>query len=753
MRLALPILCFCTAAFTADACCGQSNGDREFLKQYAATYRFSLGHPAAIKITRDGDAILFLRSGPRSFVRDLYEFDVAKGTERLLASAEQILQGKEEELTAEELARRERSRLAARGIAAFDVSGDGRRVLVPLSGSLYVLERASGKSRELKSTAGVPIDARLSPDGNSIACVREGDLYVMDIASGAEQRLTQGASETLTRGLAEFVAQEEMSRMHGYWWSPDSQWIVYQETDTSDVEKLYIADPARPSQPPQDWRYPRPGKSNAHVRLGIIPVVGGETTWIEWDRGRFPYLAAVSWALGWDSVPTRSGQSPNLPKDRSPLTILVQNRQQTEEVLLAVDPTTGRTIELLTETDPDWINLDDAMPHWLLGGRAFLWSTERSGAWQLELRSRSGDSVATLTPLELGYRGLLGVDEGRGVAFVSGGPNPTETHIYRVPLDPNAHTPEQITDKPGTHWAVFSERGGASVRTRRTVSIHKNRFQVYRGDGSLAGELVSVAEQPPFVPQVELTAVGGELRLHAAMVRPRDFDAKKRYPVIVNVYGGPHGQMVAADGERYLLHQWIADHGFIVVSIDGRGTPARGRLWERAIKGNLIELPLDDQVHGLQALGESNAEMDLSRVGIYGWSFGGYLSAMAVMQRPDVFHVGVAGAPVVDWHDYDTHYTERYLGLPAENEAGYQASSVLTHASKLTRPLLVIHGTADDNVYFLHSMKLCDALFRAGKPYDFLPLAGFTHMVPDPLITERLYGRIVEYFVEHLQAR
>jgi dipeptidyl-peptidase-4 len=267
----------------------------------------------------------------------------------------------------------------------------------------------------------------------------------------------------------------------------------------------------------------------------------------------------------------------------------------------------------------------------------------------------------------------------------------------------------------------------------------------------MSGELVSVAEQPPFVPQVELTAIGSEPELHTSILRPRGFDANKRYPVIVYVYGGPHVQTATAGGRRRLLNQWIADHGFIVVSIDGRGTPARGRAWERAVKGNLIELPLADQVRGLQALGEKYAEMDLSRVGIYGWSFGGYFSAMAVMQRPEIFHVGVAGAPVVDWLDYDTHYTERYLGLPTENETGYRASSVLTYAPQLTRPLLIIHGTADDNVYFLHSMKLSDALFRAGKSYDFLPLAGFTHMVPDPLVTERLYGRIVAHFVEHLQ--
>jgi dipeptidyl-peptidase-4 len=355
-----------------------------------------------------------------------------------------------------------------------------------------------------------------------------------------------------------------------------------------------------------------------------------------------------------------------------------------------------------------------------------------------------------LTPPELGYRSLLGVDEDRGVAFVSASDDPKQAHVYRVSLKPNGTSPQRMTDQPGVYSAVFAESGGASVRISQTAE-GEVQYTVYKGDGMRAGNLTSVAENLPFVPKVEYALVGDEPRLHAALIRPRSFDPARRYPVIVNIYGGPTAQMVTMERRRYLLNQWMADHGFIVVAIDGRGTPARNREWERSIKGNFIELPLADQVRGLRALGEKHRELDLSRVGIYGWSFGGYASAMAVMQRPDVFHAGVAGAPVVDWVDYDTHYTERYLGLPSENSAGYKASSVLTYAPELRRPLLIVHGTADDNVYFLHSMKLCDALFRAGKPYDFLPLAGFTHMVPDPLITQRLYGRIVDYFVEHLK--
>lgn len=702
-----------------------------FLKDYAETYRYSLGRATNFRITKTGDAVLYARSGPRSFVRNLYELDVATGRERLLASAEQLLSGGEERLTAEELARRERMRSAARGIADFTLDPSGKKVLLALSGSLYVFDRETGQSREIQSSAGFPIDPQFSPTGTRIACVRNQELFAIDLESGTERQLTTGATSTLSHGLAEFVAQEEMSRMHGYWWSPDGEQIVYQQTDTSDVERWLIADPVHPEKEPQEWRYPRPGKNNAKVRLGILPATGGPTRWIEWNRERFPYVATVTW--------TR----------HSPLTVLVQNRTQTEELLLEVDPETGGTRTLLTETDADWLNLDDGLPHWLEDGQQFLWSSERQGGWQLELRDRSGQLVRAVTPVELGYRSLAGVDSERRVAYVAAATDSTQTHLYRVSLDDPQVTPTLLTRSSGNHTAIWSENGETRVQT--SVDLLGNVEQkVVRQDESVSATIRSESIAPPFVPRVELTSVGSQ-QWRAAIVRPRDFDATRRYPVLVNVYGGPGSQMVSQNSSRYLLAQWFADRGFVVVSIDGRGTPARGRQWERAIRGNFIDVPLQDQVDALQALGAKYGELDLARVGIFGWSFGGYFSAMAVMRRPDVFHAGIAGAPVCDWLDYDTHYTERYLGLPHENATGYQASSVLTYAPQLSRPLLIIHGTADDNVYFLHSVKMSDALFRAGKPHQFLPLAGFTHMVPDPLVTQRLYGTMAQFLERHLQ--
>jgi dipeptidyl-peptidase-4 len=736
-------LALAAAAPVASGAAGRmpAPADSAFLDQYAATYHFTLGRPTAIQIPPAGDAVLFLRSGPRSFVQDLYSFDPATGRERVLLTAAGLLGGGVERLSTEERARRERQRQAARGIASYQLSDDGKRILVPLAGRMFVVERGGAGTRpgrvvELAAgAAGEAIDPQLSPDGTQVACVRGADLYVTDIASRRERRLTEGGGDTLTHGLAEFVAQEEMDRFSGYWWSPDGTSIACETADLSPVEILHIADPTHPEREPQHWRYPRAGTPNAIVRLDIVPVAGGRAIPVEWDHARYPYLATVRW------------------EKNAPLTILVQNRRQTEEALLVADERTGHTRTLLIERDPAWLNLDPASPKWLADGSAFLWTTERDGAWQLELRARDGRRLRTLTPADLGLRKLVHVDEDGAGAWVQAGADPTRTELWRVPLDGHGD-PERVSVERGLNGAVFGR--GEALYVHELERPDGDPIQtVMRGDGSSAGTLRSLAEPPSLETHPLFLTVGHDAadrmrRFSAVVVTPRDFVTTHKWPVIVHVYGGPHTQMVMQSRNRYLLDQWIADHGFVVLSFDGRGTPARGRAWERSIRGDLIQIPLQDQVAALQALGRTFPGLDLERVGIFGWSFGGYFSALAAMRRPDVFRAAVAGAPVCDWHDYDTHYTERYLDLPTLNPGGYAAGSALTWAPRLERPLLVIHGVADDNVYFMHSLKLCDALFHAGKPFEFVPLPGFTHMVPDPVVTARLYGRIVRFFERNL---
>ncbi len=719
-----------TASRVADHAARAALPDSDFLEQYSATLGFRLGQPSNVNVTPNGEAVLFLRSGARSFVNDLWEFDVATRRERVLLTAEQVLRGANERLPHEERARRERQRVATRGIVAYSLSEDGRRILVPLAGRLFVVERTTGTARELSGGPGFPIDPQISPDGSSVACVRNDDLYVYDVDSGRMRRLTEGANDTLSHGVSEFVAQEEMDRPHGYWWSPDGRHIAYQETRTGGVELLHTLDPMHPERDADVSRYPRAGTTNADVRLGIIAVDGGPTTWVRWDRERYPYLAAVTWSRN------------------APLTLLIQNRRQTDEILLAASERDGSTRPLLSEHDAAWLNLDDKMPVWREDGRAFLWSTERRGSWQLELHARDGRWLKTLTPPGFGYRKLLHWDEARQQAWVVGGTEPTEAHVFRVPLDPAAGAIERVTQEPGVYAAVFAKHHGAWVRTFDRLDGAPIRT-VMDATGAPIGELRSVAEKPRIALHVELTTVGPR-QYRAAILHPADFQPGRRYPVILSVYGGPYFVVVTRSRAAYLLDQWLANRGFVVVNLDGRGTPYRGRDWERAIKGNLIDIPLADQVEGLRVLGATHPEMDLTRVGVYGWSFGGYFSAMAVMRRPDVFQAGVAGAPVAEWRDYDTYYTERYMDLPELNRRGYEAASILTYVDRLERPLLIIHGTDDDNVYFTHSLKLCDALFRAGKHFEFLPLPGFTHMVPEPNVRRRLEGRIATFFEEHL---
>ena len=766
-----------TPAPSATASARPSLNNPEFLERFAATNRFRLGQPGAITVTPQGDAVLFLRSaGPRSFVQDLWLFDIATGRERVLLTADQILGGQEERLTAEELARRERARSSSRGIAGYQLSKDGRQLLVPLSGRLFVIDladRSAPKVRELKSDAGFPIDPRFSPDGRLVAAVRSGDLFVLDAATGAETRLTTGATASLTHGTAEFVAQEEMDRSRGYWFSPDSTRVLYQRTDTSALETFTIADPANPGKPAQTWPYPRAGKANADVTLGIVPVAGGATTWITWDRAAYPYVTRVHW-----------------PRN-APLTILVQNREQTEQVLLRVDERTGATSPLLRETDPAWINLTGDFPKWLPDGSGFLWMTEQAegsrptpapssavatlppvtDGWSLQLRNADGRVLATIVDGSQQLTGFVGFspvpasdgpESGTGVppvrpthVIVERSPDAIRSELWVYPLRsreaPRPLVPQVALAADG---AVLSDHADVWVHTRsdREGNVAWTVRRGLVGESTPLGELRSIADAPPFTPRPEFTTVtAAGTTMNAVIIRPRDFAPGRAYPVLNAVYGGPHSNQVNAPARPYLLHQWIADQGFIVVALDARGTPRRGRAWERVIKGNLIDVPLAEQAAGTLALCDRYPEMDRARIGIYGWSFGGYFSAMAAMRRPDVFKAGVAGAPVADWADYDTFYTERYMGLPAANAEGYRASSVLTYTGGLRVPLLIVHGTADDNVYMINGLRMADALFRAGKDFDFLPLSGFTHMVAEPQAVERLWSRVAEFFIAHLR--
>ena len=729
MHRAALLLCL-ALPFAAPA---QEDPDFQFLQSLTQTRYWDLGRPTSIRVTPDGSAVLFLRALPRKPELRLFSFDVKVSQTREVITPEQVLGGAAEELSPAEAARRERMRVTSRGFTSYDLSEDGRTVLVTLSGRAYVVPVAGGAARQVAGPGpkGEPVfDPRLSPDGKSVGFVRGGELWLAKVDGGPELQITDGATPLVTHAEAEFVAQEELRRYTGWWWSGDSRWLVWEQADSTGVEKLWIGDPAHPEKPVTASPYPRPGKQNAVTRFGITSAQGGRTTWVDVDTDKWEYVARVEWPPG------------------APLTLELLSRDQKDLALVSADPKTGKTRELLREHDDTWVDSVRDY-HWLAGGTGFVWSTEAGGEWQLELRKADGAVLRTLTPLDFGYAGLQHVDERSGVAVVARSPDPQDRQLFEVPLGGGA--PRPITRGPDLHAGEFSRESTVWVRIRSSRN-GQVRHEVLRG-GTALGELPAINEPYPFLPRLEIKKVGPAPGFFASVVRPRDFDARKKYPVWVQVYGGPTGPLVVPFAARYVLDQWIADHGYLVVRIDNRGTTGRGHAWERAILGRFAEVPLEDQVAALQALAKLEPAFDLARVGIYGHSFGGFMSALAVARRPDVFRLGVASAPVVDWMNYDTAYTERYLGVPAPAGSAddYPRNGLLAYAKDLSRPLLIIHGTADDNVHFSESLLLGDTLFRAGKKFDFLPLAGMTHIIAEPALQARDWQRVFAFFDQHLR--
>jgi dipeptidyl-peptidase 4 len=680
-----------------------------FPRRYARTQGFTLGRPRGFQVGADGARVAFLRSAAGDDpVNRLWVLDVASGAERLVADPARLLDGDPGDLPPEERARRERARERAGGIVAFAGDLDLTVASFALAGRLFVADLAgAGGVRELPATGGV-LDPRVDPAGTRVAWVADRALHVAGLDGAGGTRLVGEDDPEVTWGLAEFLAAEEMGRGRGFWWSPDGRRLAVARADTTAVGRFHLTDPANPAIEPVALPYPAAGTANADVGLHVLNLDGGRAE-VAWDRAAFPYLAAVGWDPG------------------APLTLLVQSRDQTATRVLAADPGTGATTELAAQHDPAWVELVAGTPAWLDGRLVMTADDPACDTRRLTVGGRP------VTPPGLQVTQVVAV--AGGAVLVAGGEEPTEVHLWRVV--PGA-APERLTAGTGQHAATGAH--SVVVITRADLE-HDGTATTVHAPGRPPRPVGSAAQEPGLVPRPELLRAGAR-ELRSALLLPDRQGAGAAgpgsLPVLLDPYGGPHHRQVLAARDRFLVSQWFADQGFAVLVADGRGTPGRGPAWERAVWRDLAGPALDDQVEALHAVAADHPELDLSRVAIRGWSFGGYLAALAVLRRPDVFHAAVAGAPVTDWRLYDTHYTERYLGHPAVDPDVYRRSSLLADAAKLERPLLLVHGLADDNVVAAHSLRLSGLLLAAGRPHSVLPLAGVTHLAAQEAVAENL---------------
>ncbi|MFD4548692.1 prolyl oligopeptidase family serine peptidase [Streptomyces sp. NPDC058466] len=683
-----------------------------FPRRYARTQRFTSGAPRAFTVSPDGSRVVFLRSpSGTDRANQLWVLDVAEAAERVAADPAALLGGATEHLSAEERARRERSREGGAGIVGYATDTAVELASFTLSGRLFTAELRAGTARELR-VPGPVIDPRPSPDGRLVAYVSKGALRVVGAEGEDDRALAQAESESVSYALAEFIAAEEMGRSRGFWWSPEGDRLLVARVDDTPVQRWWISDPAHPENDPQRVAYPVAGSANAEVRLFVIGLDGARTE-VVWDRAHYPYLAHVHWSAA-----------------GAPL-ILVQARDQRSQLFLAVAPDTGATRMVHADEDPQWLDLFAGVPCWSPGGQLVRIADE-GGARVLEFGERP------LTGPQLHVRAVLDVSDDDVLVSASAGeaaaaPETGEVHVYRV----NELGVERVSQEPGVHSAVRA--GGVTVLVSSVLDQPGAKVRVLRGEKRLA-TIPSYAENPGLSPRVTLTQ-GGARKIPCAVLMPTDYDGDTPLPVLMDPYGGPHGPRVLAAHNAHLTSQWFADQGFAVVVADGRGTPGRSPAWEKAVRDDFT-LSLDDQVDALQGLAKT-FPLDLSRVAIRGWSYGGWLAGLAVLRRPDVFHAGIAGAPVADWRLYDTHYTERYLGDPTANPEAYAKSSLITDeglsaAAEPHRPLMIVHGLADDNVVVAHALRLSSALLAAGRPHEVLPLSGVTHMTPQEQVAENL---------------
>ncbi|MDF1768212.1 DPP IV N-terminal domain-containing protein [Maricaulis sp.] len=698
--------------------------------------------PRSLTFSPDGSRVTFLRAkADDASVLDLWAMDIDGGEPYLLVDS-QVLAPDERALTEAERQLRERARISSTGIVRYDWDTQGEAILVPLDGDVFYVSVESGEARRLMETPEYETDARISPRGNFVSFIREQNLYVIDLESGEETAITSEGGGLVSWGVAEFVAQEELSRRTGYWWSPDEQYIALARVDESPVENIQRMEIAADgSARVVDQRYPRAGTDNATVELFIAERETGARRPVELAATDDIYLARVNWA-----------------SDSATAYVQVLNRMQDQITILAADPTTGAASPWLVETTDIWINLTNDFR--ALADDTVLWTSEDmpGGFRHIQHRAADGSLISQVTSGDWVVGSINAVDLEDGLVYFTGWiETPLERHVYSVPLDGSA-APTRITAGHG-RWSARFGRDAATFIGTYSDPQTPARTALYSVDGTPIRwiEENALVEGHPYFPYLDdhitpeygtLTAADGS-ELHYQIFLPADFDPDRQYPAIQYLYGGPHSQQVHR-GWQSMRAQMFAQRGYVYFTLDNRGAANRGREFEGHIRHRMGSVEVEDQLVGLDYL-KSLDFVDADRVGIWGWSYGGYMTLMATLQAPDAWAAGVAGAPVTDWTLYDTAYTERYMGHPDANFGGYEQSSVFAHLDNYETPLLLIHGMADDNVIFANSVRLYSELQQQRADFEMMTYPGQRHGVRGEDRSVHLWTMIVDYFDRKLK--
>jgi dipeptidyl-peptidase 4 len=677
--------------------------------------------PRGLKVSPDGARVTYLE-GKKTDVHqlDLWKFDVTTKARKILVDSQEVM-GKEI-LSEEEKSRRERQRIQDHGIIEYYWDAEGKAIVFPLGGDIYY-KPLNGLVRRLTNTKEFETDIKVSPKGHYVSFIRDLNIFVIDLASGNETQLTSDGKSPISNGVAEFVAQEEMNRFSGYWWSPDDTHIAFTRVDESPVQILTRYEiNADGSVTTVTQRYPRAGTSNVLIQLGVINVKSGKVNWIDLGPDKDIYLARVNWL--WDS---------------KHLSFQRQTRDQKQIDLIFADIETGTQKLILSETSKSWTDLNDDLV-FLRNSERFIWTSEKDGFRHIYLYSLNGDLIRQITSGNWEVHKVNAVDEKRGLVYFEGfADTPLENHLYAASLEGGAQ--RKITNEPGWHTAETPAIGDLVQEGGRVFidSYSSNDVPPRTVLKDLDGKVVNVIlDNPldkthPYYPYLSERATRefGTMKaedgtvLHYSLLKPPHFESSKKYPVIVFVYGGPTGQEVT-NVWQLNFNEYLARHGYIIFQLDNRGTPNRGTSFQTPLYHNLGDIEVRDQLRGVDFL-KTLAFVDANRIGVYGWSYGGYMTALLLFKGGGVFRAGFCGAPVTDWRLYDTHYTERYMGDPRQVDEAYTRASVFPYVQGLKSSLLLMHGMADDNVFFDNSVKLIAELEKREIIFELMTYPGERH--------------------------